>query len=128
MTSLSAYINLISKVVLPPKAILKWNEVFEITADEWNLIFKIPFITLSDCKIIYFQFRFLHRVVGTGKLLYLMKKRESPLCFFCKTEVENLDHLFWSCPFISTFLLDTEQYLFGRQFILSKRDFFSDII
>lgn len=117
------YANLINKITHPPIAIEKWNLRFNLT-DKWDVIFKIPFHTLSDSKVIYFQFRFLHRILGTNYLLSLMHKREDPLCTFCKSESETLDHLFWNCPFTSTFLLDTEQLLFGQQFLLTKDDFF----
>lgn len=118
------YPRLIRHISLPPRACVKWNASFTLTEDYWAVIFKMPFIALSDTKIQYFQFRFLHRVLGTNKLLYYMNKVESPLCNFCHIETESVEHLFWSCHITSSFLLDAEQLFFGRQFILTNRDFF----
>ena len=53
-----------------------------------------------------------------------MGKSDTPLCTFCHIEEEDIEHLFWECHITASFLLDTEQLFFGKQFVLSKRDFF----
>lgn len=52
-----------------------------------------------------------------------MKLTGSPLCTFCKKD-ETLDHLFWSCHIVSSFILDVEIYFLKRQFTFSKEDIF----
>lgn len=118
------YPLLIQNISVPPRACAKWNATFSFSEENWSVIYKIPFIALSETKIQYFQFRFLHRVLGTNRLLSLMNTNNSSLCTFCKIETETIEHLFWNCYVTSSFLLDCEQLFFGRQFILTKRDFF----
>ena len=53
-----------------------------------------------------------------------MGKIVSPICSFCKMGTKTMEHLFWDCYVTSSFLLNTEQFFFGRQFILTRKDFF----
>ena len=50
--------------------------------------------------------------------------QENPRCTFCGEREETLGHLFWDCKYTSDFILDTEQAILGRQFCISKADFF----
>ena len=84
----------------------------------------MPFCTVLEAKLKYFQFKFIHRILGTNRLLCLMGKVDTDLCTFCRIETESLEHLFWSCHVTSSFLLDCEFKFFGRQFIFSRRDLF----
>ena len=98
--------------------------LFNFDNDNWCIIFKIPFITLRETKIQYFQFKFLHRLLATNRLLFLMGKKDSQICTFCHRDPETIEHLFWECPMTSSFLLDSELLFFGNQFILKKQDYF----
>ena len=60
------YKALIHGIGTPPTAIKKWEREFSLTDDQWQRIFRIPFTTLRETKIQYFQFRFLHRLLGTN--------------------------------------------------------------
>ena len=119
------YPLLIQRISAPPCPCAKWNTKFSFS-DGGELeyyLYRIPFIALSETKRQYFKFRFLHMLLGSNRLLALMGKTDSSLCTFCKIETETLEHLFWDCYIISSFLLDCEQLFFGRQFILTKSDF-----
>ena len=118
------YLSSVKSFVKPPVAIDKWNVSFNFDLSQWNAIFQAPFISLRESKVQYFQFRFIHRILGTNKLLWRMNLRENSLCSFCGIQDETLDHLFWECPVVSNFILDTEQEILGQQFILSKQDFY----
>ena len=86
-----------------PKCIDKWKEKnFQIPAD-WKCIFKLPFCAIRNTKIQYFQFRFLHRVLGVNDYLFKLNTVNSPLCSFCGAENETLEHLFWNCSFVRIF-------------------------
>lgn len=97
---------------------------FNIDQDHWSSIFQIPFSSLRDSTLKYFQFRFLHCILGTNRLLtfFLMKQWRDALCAFCKQHGETLSHLFWNC--VSNFILGVEQRVLGQQFSLSKQDLF----
>ena len=116
--------KLIIPVVSPPKAIVKWASEFQLDSCQWESIFRTPFASLRETKVQYFQFRFLHRILGTNYLLHHMQLKNSSLCTFCNLSDETIDHLFWACNITSNFLLDVEQSIFGNQFNLSKQDLF----
>ena len=104
---------------------VKWcNEFPDISIDAWDYIFRSPWATTRETKIVFFQFKFLHRILPTNRLLYLMGKTDSQLCTFCQREVESIGHLFWDCTFSSTFILDVEGRFLGNQFVFSKQDIF----
>ena len=123
--SQSVYRRLISTLVESPTAMSKWvNEFPDISTNIWEYIFKCPWATTRETKVVFFQFKFLHRILPTNRLLYLMGKNDSELCTFCQGEVESIGHLFWDCVYTSTFILDVEQRFLHKQFVFSKQDIF----
>lgn len=112
------YRQIISTVCTVPTSCFKWNLNFSDIVDRWNIIFRIPFTSVHKSKIQYFQFRFLHRILGTNSLLHRMNLAENPSCTFCENHDETIDHLFWECGVTSGFILDVEQMFLGRQFTI----------
>ena len=91
------YKYFIQNKALQPTAISRWD--YDSTNDyRWSEIFTLPFVAVRDCKIQYFQYRFIHRILGTNSFIFKIKRGDSPLCSFCNAEDETLDHLFWFCP------------------------------
>ena len=82
---------------------IKLNTI--INENEWNCIFELPFLITNDVKVQWFQYRIIHRILGTNSLLNKMKIIDDPLCTFCKQSEENLEHLFWECQ-ISKAIID----------------------
>ena len=64
---------------------------------EWNKIFELPFRVTEEAKFQWMQFQILHRIIATNKYLYKLKLIDSPVCSFCKQEVETIEHLFFEC-------------------------------
>ena len=93
---LSRYIyrHYIKTVATPPVAFSKWNDVFQFSESQWQTICKIPFASCKESKIRYFQYRFIHRILGTNSRLYRMNIVDSPLCTFCNEQNESIEHLF----------------------------------
>ena len=118
------YQQIISTVYTVPTSCSKWNLSFPDIAESWNIIFRIPFTSVRESKIQYFQYRFLHRALGTNSLCHRMNLIENPSCTFCGNQNETLDHLFWECGITSNFILDVEQRFLGRQFVFTKQDIF----
>ena len=58
--------------------------------------------TLST-KIIFFQFKFLHRRLPTNSFLYKIAIKDNDLCTFLQEEIDTLLHLFWQCQVTSLF-------------------------
>jgi hypothetical protein len=79
----------------------KWEKQLntKISQKEWNCIYATPFEITSDSKIQWFQYRIVHKIIGTNSLLHKMKITNDPLCTFCKQYDETIEHLFWECHF-----------------------------
>lgn len=98
------YKLLLKKRVATPSAISKWQSLSgENVHFNWGKIFSLPYRAVRNRKIQYFQFRFIHRILGVNEYLYKMKMVNSPLCQFCLNENESIDHLFWHCPIVAKF-------------------------
>ena len=51
--------------------------------------------TSIDAKIKTFQYKFLHRITPTNKLLMKQNLCSTSLCDFCSMYAESITHLFW---------------------------------
>ena len=77
--------------------------MFNLDTDEWVKIYALPFTLLSDNKIIDLQYRILHRTLGTNKLLYQIRKRNTPSCDMCMMFPETIEHLMFECNVVKNF-------------------------
>lgn len=118
------YKHTVNKITLPPTSVGKWDKQFSTLGDRWTIIFQTPFKSVSESKIQYFQYRFLNRILATNKYLHTINIKDSPLCTFCETHIETIEHLFWECGITSRFILDVEQLILKQQFTFSKQDIF----
>ena len=50
-----------------------------------------------DSKIRHFQFKLLHRILSDNNFLFKIQIRDSPLCNFCLTETDSLEHHLYLC-------------------------------
>lgn len=95
-----------------------------------STIIFLPFVLFgSEGKTpFFFQFRLIHRVLGTNGLLFLMNLIDSPLCSICQKEGGTLDEIYshGNVILIRLVLLDVEEtgFFLKRQFIFSKEDIF----
>ena len=53
---------------------------------------------MQDNKLKWFQYRILHRILGTNSLLNKIKIAENPMCRLCGLKIETIKHLFVECP------------------------------
>ena len=83
----------------------KWENKMQINFNlcKWSLVFKVPFTCTVDTKLRWFQFRLIHRILGTNSFLFKINKVDSNVCVFCKEEEETLIHLFCSCIYSINF-------------------------
>ena len=65
--------------------------------------FKICFKLIKDNNRIWFQYRILHCILGTQKLLSKFGKTPTAECQLCKSYPESIIHLFSLCPCIIIF-------------------------
>ena len=78
----------------------------EIADECWSKIYELPHWILTDNKVKEFQYKILFRFIGTNKLLYKMKKVNSPRCIFCELYEESIEHLFFECTVVKNFWLN----------------------
>ena len=88
---------------VPPTAQKKFEEKFPYFSFNWNDIYSLPFIVTIETKIREFQYKILNNIVFTNEKMFKFKMTDSPLCSFCKREVESLEHLLYYCDVTKTF-------------------------
>ena len=69
----------------------------------WKRLFTLPFTLVKDTNLRWFQFRILHRILGTNSLLCKMGLKNDNKCSFCSREKETITHLFWDCQYAQDF-------------------------
>ena len=78
-----------------PTCMSKWMSIFEIIQlKDWNHIFGMPFSITKDSTLQWFQFRIIHRIIGSNYLLYQINYKSSAECSFCHSVTETIEHFF----------------------------------
>ena len=60
------------------------------------------FIVTTDTKVREFQDKLLNNIVFINEKMFKFKMTDSPLCSFCKLEVESFEHLLYYCDVTKT--------------------------
>ena len=84
-----------------------------------------------DVRLKWFQFRIVHRILGTNKLLYKANIKDSPLCNLCSEFPETIYHLFWQCEISRLFWENLERLLVektGKNISLTYKDILFGLI
>ena len=91
----------------------KWQGDLNYTFEEsqWYKIFKICFKVVKDNNIIWFQYRLIHRILGTRSLLHKMSIETDNKCHFCNVSSETLINLFYSCPKVKLLWQQVENWV-----------------
>ena len=100
-----------SRKQAPPTAQKKFLEKFPQLQIDWSKIYSLPFIVTIETKIREFQYKILNNIVFTNEKMFRLKMIDSPLCTFCKREIESIEHLF--------FLLQCEEDFLGSFLFLA---------
>ena len=92
------YTIFVSKLYHKPKSEEKWELQFHLCENfDWRAVNKRPYKCTKDTKLLWLQYRSLHRSLGINEYLYKCKIKNTPLCNLCKSETESLIHLFFEC-------------------------------
>ena len=91
----------------------RWSDDLnqDLSNINWDKIYKLCFKTIKGNDLVWFQYRILHRILGTNEYLFKVNKTGVASCSFCKASVETLSHLFFLCPFVSEFWKKVQQWL-----------------
>ena len=81
----------------------KWTNVFENSDLNWSKIYTNVLSATIDIKLRNFQYKFLHRIIPTNKLLFKQNIIACSICDFCNMHIETLEHLFWECNMVQAF-------------------------
>jgi len=78
----------------------KWEHAIghQLEDKDWEHIFILPNKITIDAKLRTFQYKIIHRVLPSNKLLNLYNIRAEPWCDNCNNIPETLEHLFHNCP------------------------------
>ena len=85
----------------PTSEIYRNNKYVE--KNKWKLIYKMPFVCLTDTKSRTLKYKTNTRTLLLNKRLHKMKIVESELCTFCKQEEETPEHIFTECQHVCNF-------------------------
>ena len=91
----------------------KWSDDLKLNlnANTWDQIFTICFKIVTNNSLVWFQYKILHRILGTQKLLHQMGKSESDLCLSCHMTTETLMHLFCWCSKVEKIWQDLKEWI-----------------
>ena len=92
-----------SRKQAPPTAQKKFLKKFPQLQIDWSKIYSLLFIVTIETKIREFQYKILNNIVFTNEKMFRLKMIDSPLCTFCKREIESIEHLFFYCNVTKTF-------------------------
>jgi len=95
--------NCISKIFKSPISEEKWSAFFNDVDINWHAIYQIPLSSSRSTHLRYFQYRVIHRIIGTNNDLFKFGYVNSNLCTFCNIHVETIQHLFWECTTVARF-------------------------
>ena len=109
-----AIYNVINKTNCIPIAQSKYEIMGLVTNTQvWNKYYILPFKCSKSTDIQWFQYRILHRILGTNYLLYKIKYISSDKCTFCKRETETMEHLFFECQVVKEFWNSVCQWIYN---------------
>ena len=112
----------IDKLFKTPTSKLYYFNKFDVTEDDWRLIYTLAGKLTLDFKLRVFQYKVLNNILYLTKSLYKMKLADTPLCTFCHREEETINHLFLECEYSKTLWSDIQNWLEGNLPNINSRD------
>jgi len=96
-------------IISVPNVVSYWNS---FTPDlNWKKIWCLPSKYMITNKIKEVSFKIIHRFYPCKIFLRKYKKDIDVDCSFCSQSLEDLYHLFWSCPFSYVFWQDFRTFI-----------------
>ncbi len=120
----TVYNKMIQKIIIPPSSEHFFKENFDVSNEDFERIYSIPFKATIYTKLRAFQFKINHNILYTNEKLHKIKLSESSLCSLCNDEIETLTHLFVDCCKVQIIWKNVIEHLlqpFGVT-LLTKKD------
>ena len=111
ISSKIVYEEFLSRKVIPPTAQNKYKKEYPNLSVDWKKIYSLAFSVTLDTKLRAFQYKLLNHIVYTNDRLYKFKIVDSPLCAFCNSENESLEHLLFLCKASEVFWKEVLSWL-----------------
>ena len=91
----------------------KWNSELDLQIDKftWRHIFYICFKSVYNNDLVWLQYKTLHRILGTQRMMFNMKITGSDLCQLCNSYSETIMHLFVNCIHVVELWRDLRKWL-----------------
>ena len=77
------YNTLLNYKQLPPSTAEKRLLEYGFNFQERQKIYSLPFRVTNEAKLSVFQYKVVHNILYTNKILYKMKKKQQPDCCYC---------------------------------------------
>jgi len=99
------YKKLLKKNSITPTAQLKYSKEFNLKFEVWRNIYLLPRYCTKDNILKEFQYKILHRYLGTNKMLYKCGLSSRNTCRLCNLQIETINHVFYECQITYNFWL-----------------------
>ena len=106
--------NVLNKNICTVTSEKKWEDVLDLREIPWHKVNSYCLLFSQSTKFRWFQYRIIHRILGTNSFLAKIKLRDSNLCTFCKEVPETVEHLFWGCHIVSELWQELSNWIFEK--------------
>ncbi len=93
------YSKLLCQTAVEPHFKQKWSLDFHTEIDCVE-IYRNKLKAQPEMKIAEFNYKLVNGILATGKNLYIWKKIDSDICFYCHNGVHNIKHLLMECKYV----------------------------
>ena len=87
--------RLITSQCFPPPTAEKRLIEHDFDMQERKNIYSLPFLVTKEVRLSVFQYKTVHSIMYTNKILHKMKKKDNPYCPFCTGVERTITHLFF---------------------------------
>ena len=94
----------------PRKCFENWNKQFGKNID-WEEAFQRIFRYTNDTKLRNFQFKLLHNIFPSNKLLKKLGILDNDKCDFCGIHRDSVQHYLWDCDMSQTLWKEIEELI-----------------
>ena len=109
------YKTLVKSKLTNVTAISKWsNYGINFSKTDWKNIFILPFRTTTETKLQWLQLQIIHRIIPCNIFLFKIKVTDSPICSFCKEDLETIEHLFADCHIVKELWSNIEEWISNK--------------
>ena len=81
------------------KRLIEYGFIFQ----ERQKVYSLPFRVTNEVKLSVFQYKIVHNILYTNKILHKMKKKKQPDCPYCHGIDQTPLHLFVKCSIAKSF-------------------------